>query len=153
MAGVRHRIFNACVRGNLVSESCPPMQDKDLARRLDGAALRCARLVSGFLAVAALAGGSSIGGDPLTVFAGSGEYQYHTWGQVAGHGEKLTSRGEELQELSDKAGQSAGGSVVNVLAYRADYVTASEELKVLENTARAKNCDRPENWKSNSGVK
>jgi hypothetical protein len=55
--------------------------------------------------------------------------------------------------LMDKADQSTGGSVVNVLAYRADYVAASEELKILENTARVKNCDRPENWKSNSSVK
>jgi hypothetical protein len=134
------------------------MQDKDLARqrvvrRLDGAAWRRARLVGGFLAVAALAGCSSIGGDPLTVFADPGKYQYHTCEQIAGQRKNWTSREQELKMLMDKAGQSAGGSVVNVLAYRADYVTASEELKVLENTARAKNCDRPENWKSNSGVK
>jgi hypothetical protein len=129
------------------------MQDKDLARRLDGAALRCARLAGSFFAAAALAACSSIGGDPLTVFADPGKYQYNTCDQIATHRKNLSTREQELKMLMDKAGQSAGGSVVNVLAYRADYVAASEELKVLENTARAKNCDRPENWKSNSGVK
>jgi hypothetical protein len=134
------------------------MQDRDLARRrpvrrLDGAALHCVRLVAGIFAAAMLAACSSIGGDPLTVFADPGRYQYHTCEQIAGQKKNWASREQELKMLMDKADQSAGGSVVNVLAYRADYVAASEELKVLENTARAKNCDRPENWKSNSSVK
>jgi hypothetical protein len=131
------------------------MQDRDLARRrlARRAALRCARLAGGFLAAAALAGCSSIGGDPLTVFADPGKYQYNTCEQIAGQRKNWVTREQELKMLMDKADQSAGGSVVNVLAYRADYVAASEELKILENTARAKNCDRPENWKSNSSVK
>ncbi len=45
----------------------------------------------------------------------------------------------------DKAAQSSGGVVVNLLAYKADHVAASEELKVLEATARSKNCDAPAN--------
>jgi hypothetical protein len=134
------------------------MQDRDLACRpltrwSGGAALRCARLVGGFLAAAALAACSSIGNEPLTVFADPGKYQYNTCEQIATHRKSLSTREQELRQLMDKADQSTGGSVVNVLAYRADYVAASEELKVLENTARAKNCDRPENWKSNSSVK
>ena len=55
--------------------------------------------------------------------------------------------------LMDKAEQSAGGAVVNVLAYKADHVAAAEELKVLEVAARAKNCDNPANWRSNSAVR
>lgn len=134
------------------------MQDRDLARRRlvrrpNGAALRCAPLVGGFFAAAALAACSSIGGDPLTVFADPGKYQYNTCEQIAGQRKNWATREQELKMLMDKAEQSTGGSVVNVLAYRADYVAASEELKILENTARVKNCDRPENWKSNSSVK
>jgi hypothetical protein len=44
----------------------------------------------------------------------------------------------------DRAEQSAGGAVVNVLAYKGNYVATTEELKILENTARAKNCETPE---------
>ena len=40
----------------------------------------------------------------------------------------------------DKAEQGTGGAVINVIAYRADYVSATEELKVLDATARSKNC-------------
>ena len=42
-----------------------------------------------------------------------------------------------------RAEQDTGGVIVNVLAYKADHVAASEELKVLEATARSKNCDTP----------
>jgi hypothetical protein len=41
----------------------------------------------------------------------------------------------------DKAGQSAGGGLVNLLAYKADHVAAREELANIETAARAKNCD------------
>ena len=52
----------------------------------------------------------------------------------------------------DRADQGAGGALVNVLAYKADYVAATEELKLLERATRAKHCSSPENWSSNSGI-
>jgi hypothetical protein len=42
--------------------------------------------------------------------------------------------------LMDKAEQSTGGAIVNVIAYQAEYAKARDELKVLEATARSKNC-------------
>jgi hypothetical protein len=53
----------------------------------------------------------------------------------------------------DHAQQSAGGALVNVLAYKADYVAASEELKVLEITARNRHCGSAESWRSNSAIR
>src|SRR5262245_52676656 len=55
----------------------------------------------------------------------------------------VTNRELELKLLMDKAEQGTGGSVVNVIAYQTDYVTAREELKVIDATARTKNCDAP----------
>jgi hypothetical protein len=43
----------------------------------------------------------------------------------------------------DKAEKGTGGAVVNVIAYQGDYVMAREELKMIDATARAKNCDAP----------
>jgi hypothetical protein len=48
-----------------------------------------------------------------------------------------------MKLLMDKADQGTGGAVVNVIAYQGDYVLAREELKVIDATARAKNCDAP----------
>jgi hypothetical protein len=129
------------------------MQDKIIDRRRARAALRSALTAASLLAGALLAGCSSIGDSPLTVFADPGKYQYNTCEQIAGQRKTWQTRELELRQLMDKAEQGTGGAVVNVLAYKADYVAATEELKVLESTARAKNCDNPANWKSNSSVR
>ncbi|HEY4858922.1 MAG TPA: hypothetical protein VII14_03170 [Xanthobacteraceae bacterium] len=64
-----------------------------------------------------------------------------------------TTREQELKQLMDRAEQGTGGTVVNVLAYKADYVAATEELKVLERAARSKHCASPENWGSSSAIR
>ena len=46
-----------------------------------------------------------------------------------------------MKLLMDKADQGTGGAVVNVIAYQADYAAAREEVKVIDATVRAKNCD------------
>jgi len=100
-----------------------------------------------------LAGCAATGGNPLTVFADPGKYQFSSCEQLANQRKNWSSREQELRLLMDRADQSTGGTVVNVLAYKADYVAASEELKIVENAARAKNCDTPESWRSNSVVR
>ena len=41
----------------------------------------------------------------------------------------------------DKAEQASGGTVVSIIAYKADHVAAHEELKLIDETRRAKKCD------------
>jgi hypothetical protein len=146
-------MFTACVRGIPVSQLYPPMQDRIINRRRVRAALRIGVTAGGLLAGALLAGCSAIGDGPATIFADPGKYQYNTCEQIAGQRKTWQTREQELRLLMDKAEQGTGGAVVNVLAYKADHVAATEELKVLESTARAKNCDNPANWKSNSSVR
>jgi len=85
---------------------------------------------------------SSFGGDnnPFTVFADPGQYQYHSCEQIPAIREDKAKRAQDLKLLMDKAEQGTGGAVINVIAYRTDYVSATEELKVLDATARSKNC-------------
>ena len=94
------------------------------------------------LVAAAAAGCSSPGDNTLTVFADPGKYQYATCEQIAGQRRHWTAREQELQLLMEKAEQGAGGALVNLLAYKADHVAAQEELKIIETTARAKNCEK-----------
>jgi hypothetical protein len=61
-------------------------------------------------------------------------------------------REQELKQLMNRAEQSTGGAFVNVIAYKADYVAVTEELKVIEGTMRVKKC-RPENWGSTSAIR
>ena len=80
---------------------------------------------------------------PFTVFADPGEYEFHSCEQLAAIRPSLKARAQELKLLMDHAEQSTGGPVVNVIAYKADYVTATEQLKVLDATARDKKCAIP----------
>jgi len=118
-----------------------------LARRV------CLRL-STCVALSFLAGCASTAGSSTAIlFADPGKYQFSTCEQLAKHRQQWSSREQELRLLMDRAEQGAGGAFVNVLAYKADYVAASEELKVLDDTARSKNCATPQSWQSNSVVR
>jgi hypothetical protein len=63
--------------------------------------------------------------------------------QLANQRTYWAGREQELQLLMGKAEQATGGAVVNVIAYQSDYLAAREELKVIDATVRAKNCDKP----------
>ena len=112
-----------------------------------GRAMRSAVAVS---VCALLAACSATGSNPMTMFADPGKYEFYDCQQLAAQRKHWSGREQELRQLMDRADQSAGGAVVNLLAYRADYVSAREELVVLENAARAKNCDGASGSRSNS---
>ena len=82
--------------------------------------------------------------NPFTVFADPGQYQGNCE-QLAAQRTARKAREQELKLLMDKAEQSTGGTFVNLIAYKSDYVTAQEDLKVIEATARVKKCTIPEN--------
>ena len=110
-----------------------------------------ARSAGTFMVGALLAGcAAATGGNSLTVFADPGKYQFSSCENLAAQRQTWTGKEQELRLLMDKAGQSNGGAVVNLLAYQADYAAAIEELKLVENASRAKNCN---SWQSNSAVR
>ena len=128
------------------------MQDRIADRPLP--ATRVALKLSACAALSLLAGCASTAGGPAATFlADPGKYQFSSCEQLAKHRQQWSSREQELRLLMDRAEQSTGGAFVNVLAYKADYVAASEELKVVEDTARTKNCNTPQSWQSNSVVR
>jgi hypothetical protein len=96
---------------------------------------------------------SSMGDNPATLFVDPGKYQYSSCQTITNTRKQYSAREQELRELMEAAERNTGGALVNVLAYKADYVAANEELKVLELAARAKNCDQPPNWQSNAVVR
>jgi hypothetical protein len=105
------------------------------------------------LAGSMLLGCASTADNPITIFADPGQYQYFNCDQLAGQRKYWTNREQEIRQLMDKADQGAGGAVVNVLAYKADHVAATEQVKLIEAAARSKNCETPANWRSNSAVR
>jgi hypothetical protein len=108
---------------------------------------------SALLASALLAGCSASGGNHVALFADPGKYRYSSCQHLADQRKTLSAREQELKLLMDKAEQSAGGALVNVFAYKADYIAATEDLQLVETAARSKNCATPETWGSNSAVR
>lgn len=89
----------------------------------------------------------------FTVFADPGKYEYHSCDQLAGQRKAFVSKEQELQLLIDKAKQSTGGTAISVIAYQTDYVTAREEIKVIDATARIKKCKVSDDPQSNSALR
>ena len=73
--------------------------------------------------------------------------------QLAVAAKASAKREQDLRELIDKAQQEAGGIIVSLMAYKTDYLAAEEDLRVIENTARQKNCVTPNSWQSNSVIR
>jgi hypothetical protein len=109
--------------------------------------------LGGLLAGVVLSACSSAGDSQFMFFAEPGVYQYHSCDQIATIRKYWSTREQELRELMARAEKSTGGAVINVIAYQTDYVTAREQVGLLDATARSKNCTTPENWRSSSSIR
>jgi hypothetical protein len=90
---------------------------------------------------------------PFTVFADPGRYEFFNCEQLAVQLVAGKAREQELKQLMNRAEQGAGGTLVNVIVYKGDYVAVTEELKVIDMTLRVKKCPTAENWGSSSAVR
>jgi hypothetical protein len=100
-------------------------------------------LVCGFLA----------GCSNLDTFFANRKFEDASCEDLARQRENWSARKEELKLLMDRADQNPGGAVVNLVSYKGEYVSASEELKMIEIAARDKNCTSAERWDSNSAIR
>lgn len=88
-----------------------------------------------------------------TLFVEPGKYAFHSCAQIGDQIKSWTKRREELKSLMERADQSAGGAAVSLIAYRADYVAAGEELDQLHATAHEKKCDQDATWGSSTVIR
>jgi len=128
----------------------PQAKPAAAARRRGARAAVVAGIV---LAGAMLAACSSSSDTSFSLFAEPGKYQYYSCVQIAAQIKAWASREKELKALMDRADQSAGGAAVGLIAYKADYVAAGEELESLQSTARSKKCEQDETWRSNTVIR
>jgi len=89
----------------------------------------------------------------MLILGDSGKYQYHNCEQLATARVSGTAREKELRELIERAERGPGGVVAGALAYRPDYIAVSEDLRVIDATARSKNCATPPTWRSSTVIR
>jgi hypothetical protein len=113
-----------------------------------------AAVVAGTVLAGAILTACSTGGDTsFSLFAEPGKYQYYSCAQIAAETKTRSRREQELKVLMDRADQSAGGAAVGFIAYKAEYVAASEELESLHSAARSKSCAQDEIWRSSTVIR
>ena len=95
----------------------------------------------GSAAVWPLAACAPVAMGPTTYFADPGQYEYFSCALLAERRKYWADRELDLRLLMDKAEQASGGTVVSIIAYKADHVAAHEEMKLIDETRRAKKCD------------
>jgi hypothetical protein len=94
--------------------------------------------VAAFAFVAALGGCTS--NDSGELLIDPGRYSIYKCDDLAARWKLVSAREKELRGLMDKAGQSGGGVVVGMLAYRAQYDAVVSDERLLQRTAAEKNC-------------
>jgi hypothetical protein len=107
-----------------------------------------------WLALGALLGGcSSFTLEAPVFFSDPGKYIYFSCDQINATAKATANRVQELKTLMEKADQGFAGALVGTVAYRTDYISANEDLRLLDETARSKNCVTPSTWQSNSVIR
>jgi hypothetical protein len=132
---------------------CAEIRARLTGAHLTGARRRGARALLAGAMAATLAACSSTSGNMSTLFVEPGKYAFHSCAQIADQIKTWTQRRQELKSLMDRADQSVGGAAVSLIAYRADYVAAGEELDQLHATAREKKCDQDATWGSSTVIR
>jgi hypothetical protein len=110
---------------------------------------RAMLLAAVLLGVAACSTSSSV---DVMLLADPGKYEYHNCDQILKAGNAVAEREMRLRTLIQKAEQSAGGALVGTVAYRGEHRTVVEELAVIENVSRRKNCLTPPTWRSSTAI-
>jgi hypothetical protein len=70
-----------------------------------------------------------------------GKFQFHTCVQLQREMKKLRDHAQELRVLYDKAARDS--TAVANIAYEADYLSTTGDMRLIERAAREKNCDPP----------
>jgi hypothetical protein len=76
------------------------------------------------------------------VFVDPTKYDFQPCATLVKQQEGLVKRERELRQLMDKAEQGAGGTVINAVAYRTDYLNARGELQLVQEVMQRKECAR-----------
>jgi hypothetical protein len=99
-------------------------------------------LAASFLATCLLAGCSTSDGVEHFI-VDPGHYSAYHCDALKTRLEELLTREQELSNLMQRASETAGGTLIGDLSYRADYENAVGEEKVLRRTAADKKCELP----------
>ena len=96
---------------------------------------RTGAIIAGIMAALALSGCAT--DDTMsTILVSPGKFILYTCPELVRAGRTMASRQRELESLMAKSRQDVGGEIVNVMAYRQEYLTNIGEMKDLRAQAK-----------------
>lgn len=121
----------------------------DAAREPGRTGLRSLGVAVVVLSAAGLAGCGSITAETGTsAYIAPGRFNIYTCEDIDNRQQQVERRKNELEQLMGRASEGAGGSVVNAIAYRAEYTQSRDELKELSKASADKQCSAQSPWSS-----
>jgi hypothetical protein len=105
------------------------------------------------LLTVSIGGCASVGEDSVSsVLVTPGKYEFYSCQDITNRIRGSRSRQAELEQLMAKSSQGAGGALVNVIAYRSDYLQTRGDLAVLIKAAEDKQCQTESQWTSERAI-
>jgi hypothetical protein len=109
--------------------------------------------VLGALLSSALAGCGTITAQTgSSAYIAPGKFDIYTCSDIAERGQIVQKRKDELEQLMGRASGGAGGSIVNSIAYRTEYMQNRDELTELSRASADKQCASKSPWSSGRAV-
>jgi len=87
-----------------------------------------------------------------SAYIAPGRFDVYTCSDIDERARGMQRRKEELEQLMGKASEGAGGSIVNTIAYRAEYLQARDDLAELAHASADKQCATKSQWSSGRAV-
>jgi hypothetical protein len=91
-------------------------------------------------------------GGEVTLLVNPGTYQYHNCEQLSAARKAVLTRRDELKGLIEQAERGTGGAFVGAVVYRSDYEQQLQMVRVIDATAREKDCLTTATWRSNAVI-
>jgi hypothetical protein len=113
---------------------------------------RLVGVLAALLAVGLAGCGSISDQTAASALVAPGKYDIYTCQDIEQRTRTTRARQLELEQLMTRAAGSAGGELVNAIAYRSEYLQAQGELEELAKSSTDKNCAGQSKWSSGRAV-
>jgi len=87
-----------------------------------------------------------------SAYIAPGKFEVYTCSDIDERTQIVQKRKDELEQLMGRAGAGAGGSIVNTIAYRTEYLQNRDELIELSRASADKQCASKSPWSSGRAV-
>jgi len=87
-----------------------------------------------------------------SAYIAPGKFDVYTCSDITERTQVVQKRKDELEQLMGRASDGGGGSIVNAVAYQAEYRQSRDELVELSRASADKQCASKSQWSSGRAV-